>query len=217
MAMARSGIFYVIDVVRLQGSPFEVERLKAVTAYADAQLTNRRAEILLQQEPGAAGKSYVDAQRRGPLLGFTVEVEQPTGDKYTRALPMSSAAQAGNIKLVRGKWNKDFVDELEQRVQMTNSTIMMINGMPPPAASTTWPRIAGNTPIRQYPEMAFGRRRPIDALTRICGFARACGGLDQGRGDDQIEGGLTIGGGHGDSRSRSRAETGAGQRAGTQP
>jgi len=112
MAMARSGIFYVIDVVRIQGSPLEVERLKAVTAYADAQLTNRRAEILLQQEPGAAGKSYVDAQMRGPLLGFTVGVEHPTGDKYTRALPMSSAAQAGNIKLVRGKWNKDFVDEL---------------------------------------------------------------------------------------------------------
>jgi hypothetical protein len=27
---------------------------------------------------------------------------------------MSSAAQAGNIKLVRGRWNRDFVDELEQ-------------------------------------------------------------------------------------------------------
>ena len=27
---------------------------------------------------------------------------------------MSSAAQAGNIKLVRGNWNKAFIDELEQ-------------------------------------------------------------------------------------------------------
>jgi hypothetical protein len=27
---------------------------------------------------------------------------------------MSSGAQAGNIKLVRGRWNKDFLDELEQ-------------------------------------------------------------------------------------------------------
>jgi len=27
---------------------------------------------------------------------------------------MSSAAQAGNIKLVRGSWNKAFIDELEQ-------------------------------------------------------------------------------------------------------
>src|SRR3984893_2198252 len=114
MAMAGSGIIYVIDVARIQGSPLEAERLKVVTAHADAQLTDRRAVVLLQQQPGAAGKSYVDAQMRGPLLGFAVEVERPTGDKYTRALPMSSAAQAGNIKLVRGNWNKEFIDELEQ-------------------------------------------------------------------------------------------------------
>ena len=114
MAMTRSGIVHIIDVTRIQGSPLEVERLKAVTAHADAKLTDRRAVILLQQEPGAAGKSYVDAQIRGPLLGFAVKIEHPSGDKYTRALPMSSAAQAGNIKLVRGHWNKDFIDELEQ-------------------------------------------------------------------------------------------------------
>ncbi len=114
MAMARTGIVYIIDVARIQGSPLDVERLKVVTAHADAQLTNRRAVILLQQEPGASGKSYIDSQMRGPLSGFPVEVEHPTGDKYTRALPMSSAAQAGNIKLVRGNWNKAFIDELEQ-------------------------------------------------------------------------------------------------------
>ena len=114
MAMARSGVFYVINVTRIQGSPLEVERLKAVTAHTDAQLTNQRTVILLQQEPGASGKSYVDAQMRGPLLGFAVKVEHLTGDKYTRALPMSSAAQAGNLKLLRGKWNKDFLEELEQ-------------------------------------------------------------------------------------------------------
>jgi predicted phage terminase large subunit-like protein len=114
MALTRDGIVYVIDVVRIQGSPLEVERLKAATAHADARLSNRRAVIVLQQEPGAAGKSYIDAQMRGPLLGFAVKVEKPSGDKYTRALPMSSAAQAGNIKLVRGAWNKNFIDELEQ-------------------------------------------------------------------------------------------------------
>jgi predicted phage terminase large subunit-like protein len=114
MAMTSSGIVYVIDVVRIQGSPLDVEKLKAATAHADAQVTDRRAIILLQQEPGAAGKSYVDSQIREPLSGFAVEVERPTGDKYTRALPMSAAAQAGNIKLVHGKWNKEFIDEVEQ-------------------------------------------------------------------------------------------------------
>jgi len=114
MAMTSNGVIYVVDVVRIQGSPHDVERLKAVTAHADAQLTDHRAVVLLQQEPGASGKSYVDAQMRGPLLGFSVEVERPTGDKYTRALPMSSAAQARNVKLIRGSWNKDFLEELEQ-------------------------------------------------------------------------------------------------------
>jgi predicted phage terminase large subunit-like protein len=114
MAMTSSGIVYVIDVVRIQGSPLGVEKLKAATAHADRRLTEGRVVILLQQEPGAAGKSYVDAQIREPLSGFAVEVERPTGDKYTRALPMSAAAQAGNIKLVHGKWNKEFIDELEQ-------------------------------------------------------------------------------------------------------
>jgi predicted phage terminase large subunit-like protein len=114
MARARTGVFYIVDVVRIQGSSLEVERLKAHTAQADAQLTNRHAVVLLQQEPGAAGKMYVESQIRGPLAGFAVEVDRPTGDKYTRALPMSAAAQVGNIKLLRGRWNKNFLDELEQ-------------------------------------------------------------------------------------------------------
>jgi predicted phage terminase large subunit-like protein len=114
MARARSGTFYVIDVVRIQGSPLDVERLKAQTAKTDAELTAGRAAVLLQQEPGAAGKSFIDAQIRGPLSGYYVHVENPTGDKYTRALPMSSAAQAENIKLVSGRWNRDFLEELEQ-------------------------------------------------------------------------------------------------------
>jgi predicted phage terminase large subunit-like protein len=114
MARTRAGVFYVIDVVRIQGSPLDVERLKAQTAKTDADLTAQRAAILLQQEPGAAGKSFIDAQIRGPLCGFNVQVENPTGDKYTRALPMSSAAQAENLKLVRGRWNKDLLEELEQ-------------------------------------------------------------------------------------------------------
>lgn len=97
MARARTGIFYVIDVVRIQGSPLDVERLKVQTAKTDAEISARHASILLQQEPGAAGKSFIDAQVRGPLCGYYVQIEKPTGDKYTRALPMSSAAQAGNM------------------------------------------------------------------------------------------------------------------------
>ena len=34
-------------------------------------------------------------------------------DKIQRALPLSAAAEAGNVKLVRGAWNKEFLDEVE--------------------------------------------------------------------------------------------------------
>jgi hypothetical protein len=46
------------------------------------------------------------------LSGFVVKAIRPTGDKMTRALPWASAAEAGNVKLVRGDWNKAFLDEV---------------------------------------------------------------------------------------------------------
>ncbi|HHV27977.1 MAG TPA: phage terminase large subunit, partial [Tissierellia bacterium] len=37
---------------------------------------------------------------------------RPTGSKRVRASPVSSQAEVGNIKIVRGRWNKAFLDEL---------------------------------------------------------------------------------------------------------
>ncbi len=36
-----------------------------------------------------------------------------TGDKETRAKPVSAQAEAGNVKIVRGLWNDEFLRELE--------------------------------------------------------------------------------------------------------
>jgi len=36
-----------------------------------------------------------------------------TGSKEVRANPLSSQAEAGNVKLVRGTWIGDFLDEAE--------------------------------------------------------------------------------------------------------
>ena len=36
-----------------------------------------------------------------------------TGDKETRAKPISAQAEAGNVKLVRGPWNAEFLRVLE--------------------------------------------------------------------------------------------------------
>ena len=37
-----------------------------------------------------------------------------SGDKQLRADPFSAQVNAGNVRLVRGAWNKDFIEELRQ-------------------------------------------------------------------------------------------------------
>jgi hypothetical protein len=42
-----------------------------------------------------------------------VRFASATGDKETRAKPVSAQAEAGNVKLVRGLWNDEFLRVLE--------------------------------------------------------------------------------------------------------
>lgn len=47
------------------------------------------------------------------LAGFTFRGHRATGSKELRAAPVSSAAEAGNVKLVRDPWINDFLEEME--------------------------------------------------------------------------------------------------------
>jgi len=47
------------------------------------------------------------------LLGYAFYPDKVTGSKEVRANPLSAAAEAGNVKLVRGPWISDFLSELE--------------------------------------------------------------------------------------------------------
>jgi predicted phage terminase large subunit-like protein len=46
------------------------------------------------------------------LAGFNVVVERVSGSKELRADPFSAQVNAGNVRLVRGAWNRDFMEEL---------------------------------------------------------------------------------------------------------
>jgi len=109
----KNGIVYIADVVRKQTDALGVDELVAHTAEMDVTTHGKgRATHIIQQEPGDAGKAYAEHFTRGPLRGHLYEIEHLSGSKYVRALPMSSHAKAGNIKVLRGKWNKEFFDEL---------------------------------------------------------------------------------------------------------
>ena len=54
----------------------------------------------------------IEARRRA-LAGHDYGGDRATGDKVVRAGPRRSQAEGGNVKLVRGDWNEDFLQELE--------------------------------------------------------------------------------------------------------
>jgi predicted phage terminase large subunit-like protein len=97
----------VLDVVRLRGGPDEVERAIVNTASRDGW----GVRISLPQDPGQAGRAQVAYLTR-QLQGFRVDASPESGDKVTRAMPVASQANAGNLTLLRAGWNRALLDEL---------------------------------------------------------------------------------------------------------
>jgi predicted phage terminase large subunit-like protein len=104
----QGGTYYVLDVRRLQGTPQQVQALVRRTAEADG----RGVSIWMEQEPGSAGVAVRDHYLR-LLAGFDFHGERSTGSKVDRAVPLAAQAEGGTVKLVRGAWNKAFLDEVE--------------------------------------------------------------------------------------------------------
>lgn len=102
-----NGRWYVTDVVRGQWSPSRQEEMVKATAMEDG----RNVPIWFEQERGSAGKIVV-AHYKKLLPGFTVRGKQVTGDKEVRAQPASAACEARRVSIVRGPWNRDFLEEL---------------------------------------------------------------------------------------------------------
>ena len=61
--------------------------------------------------PGQAGRAQVTylTQR---LAGYVVQSSPESGAKETRAMPAASQANAGNLAILRGPWNRAFLEEL---------------------------------------------------------------------------------------------------------
>jgi predicted phage terminase large subunit-like protein len=102
-----AGRYCIAHVVRFREGPMEVDRRINATARADG----RGVAQVFEQEPGASGKTDVAIYLR-ELNGWVVEAVRPTGDKWTRAKPVASQAEAGNIWVVRGPWLHDLLSEL---------------------------------------------------------------------------------------------------------
>lgn len=103
-----NGIFYITDIVRLRNSPLVVQTAIKNTASQDGF----EVKIGIEQDPGQAGISEAEFLVR-QLSGYQVSTNRVQRDKVTRALPVSSQAEANNIKILEARWNEEFLREAE--------------------------------------------------------------------------------------------------------
>lgn len=103
----QDGRFVVLDITRIRGGPDEVEQAIVNTAALDG----RTVRVGIAQDPGQAGKQQILYLTR-KLTGYRVESSPETGDKSTRAAPVASQVNVGNVSMVKARWNASFLDEL---------------------------------------------------------------------------------------------------------
>lgn len=109
MGLGEDNLFYILDVVRGQWEAPARERAIRNTAEIDGTET----PVWIEQEPGSGGKESAQATVRN-LAGFVIKSERPTGSKVVRADPMAVQVEAGNFRVVRGGWNKEYFKEVRE-------------------------------------------------------------------------------------------------------
>lgn len=102
-----NGVCYIVDVKRARVKSEKVEALIAQTAAEDGP----NVSIRMEQEPGSSGKALADQYARYVLPGYDFMSLRATGDKVTRARPFAAAVANGNVRIVRGAWLTQWLDE----------------------------------------------------------------------------------------------------------
>jgi predicted phage terminase large subunit-like protein len=111
LMVLQDGTYYVADVIRGQWSSHQRNQIIGQTAATDAVRFGTSMPIWIEQEPGSGGRESAEFTIR-QLAGYNVRAERPTGDKATRAQPFAAQCEAGNAKLIRSQWNREYLGEL---------------------------------------------------------------------------------------------------------
>lgn len=110
MSYGYDGIFYIENMVRGQWSALEREQIIKETAELDRDIYGE-VEIWIEQEPGSGGVESAELTVKN-LAGFRIRVDRASKSKDIRLEPFAVQAEAKNIRLKKGKWNWDYIEEL---------------------------------------------------------------------------------------------------------
>jgi predicted phage terminase large subunit-like protein len=101
------GRIFIMHACRFQETPAMVDsNIKAI-----ASQDGLGVRLILPLDPGQAGIGRMEAQSRF-LAPYAAEFVRETGSKAERARGLAAMAEAGNVYLVRGPWNDEFLSEL---------------------------------------------------------------------------------------------------------
>lgn len=107
LGKCQDGSLIIADLAHGDLGPDERDNMIKNTALADGQ----SVKISLPQDPGQAGKTQVLYLTR-MLQGFIVKSSPESGDKITRSQPFAAQVNVGNVKMLKGEWNKTLIDEM---------------------------------------------------------------------------------------------------------
>lgn len=111
MGRRKNGRTVIADATRLRASAGKVRDHILATAKMDKKRLGH-VKIRLPQDPGQAGKGQAQDYIKF-LSGFPVTTELESGSKLARAEPFAAQWQHGNVDIVLGSWNEDYLNELE--------------------------------------------------------------------------------------------------------
>ena len=112
MGKRKNGKFVVLDVINQRIKAGDVEKLMYNTSVSDRAKYGMRYTVRLPVDPGAAGKIVADSYVK-MLAGFTVVSERVTGSKISRATPLATQWQNGNVDVMEAPWNEMYFTQLE--------------------------------------------------------------------------------------------------------
>jgi len=135
-----NGRTVIMDLQWCRKDANDVRLLIKKTAEADKKMFKKLGVmILIPQDPGQAGKDQAKSLVAF-LAGHKVITERETGDKETRAEPLSAQWNGGTVEIVAGPWNQRLISEMSSFPEGKHDDI-------PDAASGGFNAISGKASI----------------------------------------------------------------------
>jgi len=112
MGKTTGGRFIILDVFNQRIKAGDVEKVLKNTSAMDRTKYKNMYKVRIPIDPGAAGKIVADSYVK-MLAGYSVSSERVTGSKIARATPFASQWQNGNVAILAGEWNEQYLAQMD--------------------------------------------------------------------------------------------------------